>query len=500
MDKSLIAALLLFPCVALGQTHTLPGNNVVPSGATFTLQSGSTTDFNSGSTVDFTGATVTGLGAGSGTVTSFSAGTLSPIFTTSVATATTTPALTFSLSTAGAHTFLGNETGSTAAPHYVQPAFTDLSGTATDAQTPDSLTLTAIPNLTGNGFVKTSGGVGTLSVDTSTYLTGNQSITLSGEVTGTGTTAITTAIPASTVTYAKIQNVSANSKLLGSSATGAGAPPSEITLGTNLSMSGSTLNATGGGGGTPGGSTTQVQYNNAGAFGGIANATSDGTTMTLTSPNIVTAIDDSNSNPILAFSATGSAVNYISLANAAAGAPAVIPIGAAGTSTNIDINLVPKGTGSVLIQPGSITDPGIAFNGSPNYGIYFTGGSLINFSSAGTATLSISTSGTRTTSTGRFGWTSSSSSEGTVDAGLNRNAAGVVEVNNGTTGQYRELRARSVIHSGVTVANLPTGVAGMVAYVTDGAASLAWGATVTGGSTTPYLVWYNGSAWTVVGK
>jgi hypothetical protein len=37
--------------------------------------------------------------------------------------------------------------------------------------------------------------------------------------------------------------------LLGSSATGSGAAPSQITLGTNLSMSGSTLNASGGGGG-----------------------------------------------------------------------------------------------------------------------------------------------------------------------------------------------------------------------------------------------------------
>jgi hypothetical protein len=66
----------------------------------------------------------------------------------------------------------------------------------------------------------------------------------------------------SNVTYAKIQNVSANSVLLGSSATGGGAPPSEITLGTNLSMAGSVLNATGGGGGsTPGGVTNDIQTN-----------------------------------------------------------------------------------------------------------------------------------------------------------------------------------------------------------------------------------------------
>lgn len=53
-----------------------------------------------------------------GTVTTFSAGTLSPLFTTSVATAGTTPALTFTLSTAAADTVFGNCTASTAAPNY----------------------------------------------------------------------------------------------------------------------------------------------------------------------------------------------------------------------------------------------------------------------------------------------------------------------------------------------------------------------------------------------
>src|SRR5574343_1251209 len=56
----------------------------------------------------------------------------------------------------------------------------------------------------------------------------------------------------------------ATAKLLGRSTAGTGAPE-EITLGTNLSFSGTTLNAAGGGG-SPGGSDTQVQVNNAGAF------------------------------------------------------------------------------------------------------------------------------------------------------------------------------------------------------------------------------------------
>ena len=43
------------------------------------------------------------------------------------------------------------------------------------------------------------------------------------------------------------------------------------------------------GGGTPGGSTTQLQYNNAGAFGGISGATTDGTVVTYTANNLKAA-------------------------------------------------------------------------------------------------------------------------------------------------------------------------------------------------------------------
>lgn len=44
-----------------------------------------------------------------------------------------------------------------------------------------------------------------------------------------------------------------------------------------------------GGGGTPGGSTTQLQYNNAGSFGGISGATTDGTAVTYTANNLKAA-------------------------------------------------------------------------------------------------------------------------------------------------------------------------------------------------------------------
>jgi hypothetical protein len=69
---------------------------------------------------------------------------------------------------------------------------------------------------------------------------------------------------------------------------GTGTATPNLVAGTNVTISGSwpnqTINSTGGG--SPGGSTTQVQYNNAGAFGGIANATTDGTTLSLVSPII----------------------------------------------------------------------------------------------------------------------------------------------------------------------------------------------------------------------
>ena len=93
------------------------------------------------------------------------------------------------------------------------------------------------------GYVQTAGGPG---VESSWQPpTGGVADGDKGDVTVSGTGATWT-LDADTVTYAKLQNITAASRLLGrGSAAGAG-DPQEITLGTNLSMSGTTLNVTGG--------------------------------------------------------------------------------------------------------------------------------------------------------------------------------------------------------------------------------------------------------------
>jgi len=101
---------------------------------------------NSGKFLSTNGTVLSFAAGGTGTVTSFSSGNLSPLFTTSVATATTTPSQSFSLSTASAHTFFGNNTASTTTPAYSVIGNGDLPGTG-------AVTLNTTAPITGGGSV-----------------------------------------------------------------------------------------------------------------------------------------------------------------------------------------------------------------------------------------------------------------------------------------------------------------------------------------------------------
>ncbi|MBI5732626.1 hypothetical protein HY967_01560 [Candidatus Jorgensenbacteria bacterium] len=75
---------------------------------------------------------------------------------------------------------------------------------------------------------------------------------------------------------------------------------------------------------------------------------------TMTSPKIITDVSDTNGNEVLKITATGSAVNEITIENAATGTtgPRIIASG----ETNIDLRLAAKGTGAIHITTGSYGD------------------------------------------------------------------------------------------------------------------------------------------------
>lgn len=83
-----------------------------------------------------------------------------------------------------------------------------------------SQNIATLSNLTTNGFVKTTGGTGALSIDTSTYLTANQTITLTGWAAGSGTTAISTTTASKVILQGTTDATTTNAQFLGALATG----------------------------------------------------------------------------------------------------------------------------------------------------------------------------------------------------------------------------------------------------------------------------------------
>lgn len=237
-----------------------------------------------------------GSGGGSGTVTNFVSGNLSPLFTTNVTTSTTIPTQSFTLIAAAANSLFGNNTAASAPPAYFTAA------------------LTALP----------FGREGTLTG----VLHGN---------------------PTGTFSFGAVN--------LATDVTGVAAPASICTGSPSISTfcRGDGQWATPSGGGNvssvPTPTTGQAaEWTGASTIKGT-NVTGSGSFAKATSPLLVTpqvnTILDANGNPFLISSATASAVDSLTITNSATGNPATVSATASGTDANINFLLAPKGSGLV---------------------------------------------------------------------------------------------------------------------------------------------------------
>lgn len=117
--------------------------------------------------------------------------------------------------------------------------------------------------------------------------------------------------------------------------------------------------------------------------------------------------------------------------------------------------------------------------------------------------------GINTFATGYFGFSNTSNATGSADTALYRNASGVVEINNGTAGTFRDLKLRNLLAGGgngsyvqtpsMTVANLAsaaTAGAGARAFVTDATAT-TFLSVVAGGGANKVPVVSDGTNWLI---
>lgn len=263
----------------------------------------------------------------------------------------------------------------------------------------------------------------------------------------------------------------ATGKLLGRSTAGSGGAE-EITVGSGLSLSGGTLSASGGG--LPTGVTSPGD-------GALNFATG---TLTASRPSI---------NVSQTWNASGTTFHAIDVqitdtASATASAPLRVRGGSAGTT---DLLLLTGGGSLKLTSTVGVTRALQSATNSLR---------ILNSGETAWSTLTVGSLGIDSAGALKFGLFGGES----ADTGIARNEAGVVEINNGTAGAFRDLRLRNLIATQVvqtqalTVATLPAAASwpGGEAYVTD-ASSPTIGSTVAGGGSARAVVRSNGTDWIV---
>lgn len=188
------------------------------------------------------------------------------------------------------------------------------------------------------------------------------------------------------------------------------------------------------------------------------------------------------SNALLSWSATADSTNGADtgLGRNAAGV-VEINSGTAGTLRDLTLRTLTTVGGNVHVPQGFLVTYRNGSNGGAHMGAGgFVCGSTVNLG---------------------YRWTSGTNAS-PVDTGLLRAAAGIVEVTNGTTATYRDLIARNLITSPVTVANLTaaaTAGAGARSFVTDSNQTMAAGigTNVVGGGTDSVPVYCDGTNWLI---
>lgn len=265
-------------------------------------------------------------------------------------------------------------------------------------------------------------------------------------------------------------------------------------------------------GGTPGGSSGDLQYNDgAGGFAGAPLVREDADTVGLYDTSN-TAANPSRLN-VYALK-DGATVERLSLRYDTGNSSFHIDTNNSGGTTRriwFSVNGTPywqisttghftawDAAARLFLSDGSSSSPSIQFGGGSGTsfkGMYSPATADIGFTTSSTYRFRIADAGVMLGANDGFLFSSTALGSGiTASVGIHRHASGVAEINDGTKGNSGCLLLR-----GRTFAQLPASpVAGMEATVTD-SNTTTWGATIAGGGSNNVKARYNGTNWTVVG-